>query len=229
MQIYFDFSGYSDMAVGLGLMFGFRLPQNFNSPYKAESITDFWRRWHISLSTWLRDYLYIPLGGNRRGGGRTYLNLLITMLLGGLWHGANWTFVLWGGYHGTLLALERMVGKRSLLWWAPLGIRRGGTFLLVMLGWIIFRAGDLGAVGSMCRGLAGWNGMEAGFGGVLSRNPLPYVLLGVTMLGAFLLPNTWDVKWKQGLVLAIGLVLLFVLCVMVIMVNTSSPFLYFQF
>ncbi len=112
-QIYFDFSGYSDMAIGLGRMIGFEFPKNFDSPYKADSITDFWRRWHISLSTFLRDYLYIPLGGNRKGPVRTYVNLIVVMLLGGLWHGANWTFVLWGAYHGTLLAFERFRGKRS--------------------------------------------------------------------------------------------------------------------
>ena len=112
-QIYFDFSGYSDMAIGLGRMFGFVIPENFRSPYLSESITDFWRRWHISLSTWLRDYLYIPLGGNRKGPRRTYINLALVMLLGGLWHGADWTFVVWGAYHGTLLAFERWMGKKS--------------------------------------------------------------------------------------------------------------------
>ena len=112
-QIYFDFSGYSDMAIGLGRMFGFVIPENFRSPYLSESITDFWRRWHISLSTWLRDYLYMPLGGNRKGPRRTYVNLALVMLLGGLWHGANWTFLVWGAYHGSLLAFERWMGKRA--------------------------------------------------------------------------------------------------------------------
>ena len=113
-QIYFDFSGYSDMAVGLALMMGFVLIQNFDSPYKADSITEFWRRWHISLSTWLRDYLYIPLGGNRKGPVRTYVNLMTVMLLGGLWHGASWNFVIWGAIHGGMLAFERAQGKDSL-------------------------------------------------------------------------------------------------------------------
>src|SRR6266566_1124109 len=112
-QIYFDFSGYSDMAIGLALMMGFVLIQNFDSPYKSESITDFWRRWHISLSTWLRDYLYVPLGGNRKGPLRTYMNLMTVMLLGGLWHGASWNFVIWGGIHGGMLAFERAQGKNS--------------------------------------------------------------------------------------------------------------------
>ena len=112
-QIYFDFSGYSDMACGLALMMGFVLIQNFDSPYQADSITDFWRRWHISLSTWLRDYLYIPLGGNRLGERRTYVNLMTVMLLGGLWHGASWNFVLWGAIHGGMLAFERAQGEGS--------------------------------------------------------------------------------------------------------------------
>ena len=111
-QIYFDFSAYSDMAIGLGLMLGFVFPKNFDSPYRSQSITEFWRRWHISLSTWLRDYLYIPLGGNRKGPRRTYVNLFIVMLLGGLWHGAAWTFVIWGALHGVLLLAERLRGAR---------------------------------------------------------------------------------------------------------------------
>ena len=114
-QIYFDFSGYSDMAIGLGLMLGFTFAKNFDAPYRAESITEFWRRWHISLSSWLRDYLYIPLGGNRRGAARTYVNLALVMLLGGLWHGASWNFVIWGGIHGSMLALERKHRKASFL------------------------------------------------------------------------------------------------------------------
>ena len=127
-QIYFDFSGYSDMASGLALMMGFVLIQNFDSPYQADSITDFWRRWHISLSTWLRDYLYIPLGGNRRGKVRTYVNLMLVMLIGGLWHGASWTFVIWGAIHGGMLAFERMQGKQGLLSRLPRPWRVALTF-----------------------------------------------------------------------------------------------------
>ncbi len=135
-QLYFDFSGYSDMAIGLGYLFGLRIPQNFNSPYKAAGIRDFWRRWHISLSTWLRDYLYINLGGNRGGALRTHLNLLITMLLGGLWHGANWTFVIWGGYHGVLLILDRVMEP----WWKsiPRVVYQLATFFAVVAGWVLF-------------------------------------------------------------------------------------------
>lgn len=138
-QLYFDFSGYSDMALGLAAMFGFRLPQNFNSPYKSASITEFWKRWHMTLSGWLRDYVYIPLGGNRNGSLRTYVNLLLTMLVGGLWHGASWTFVLWGGLHGLMLALERMgksVFPRFSL--GPFSVLP--TFLIAALLWVLFRA-----------------------------------------------------------------------------------------
>jgi alginate O-acetyltransferase complex protein AlgI len=131
VQIYFDFSGYTDMAIGMALLMGFHFPVNFRRPYLAAGITEFWRRWHISLSSWLRDYLYIPLGGNRHGRLRTYLNLMLTMLLGGLWHGADWKFVVWGGYHGGLLAAERAAGRR---------IPRVLTFALVSVGWVFFRA-----------------------------------------------------------------------------------------
>src|SRR5438552_5924423 len=143
-QIYFDFSGYSDMAVGLALMMGFVLIQNFDSPYRADSITDFWRRWHISLSTWLRDYLYIPLGGNRLGERRTYVNLSTVILLGGLWHGASWNFVLWGAIHGGMLAFERAQGRTGFYRRLPHGARVATTFLIVCLSWVFFRAKTLG-------------------------------------------------------------------------------------
>lgn len=224
MQIYFDFSAYSDMAVGLGLLFGFTFPQNFNSPYKATSVADFWRRWHISLSAWLRDYLYIPLGGSRLGPGRTYVNLFTTMLLGGLWHGANWTFLLWGGYHGLLLAAERATGRRAAANGAPAFLRQGLTFLLVMFGWLLFRCANLDQVGWMLAGLAGTNG-PGRFGG----DTLGALLLGAACALAWWGPNTWEIRWKLSLPLMIGLGLLFALCVCIMMVNTSSPFLYFQF
>jgi alginate O-acetyltransferase complex protein AlgI len=143
MQIFFDFSGYTDMAIGMALLLGFHFPVNFRRPYLAFSITDFWHRWHISLSRWLRDYLYIPLGGNRHGRWMTYRNLMLTMLLGGLWHGASWNFVIWGGFHGSLLSVERMMGRREFeqrppIWLYPL--RAVITFGLVCIGWVFFRA-----------------------------------------------------------------------------------------
>ncbi|MBU1908693.1 MAG: hypothetical protein KJ726_01445, partial [Verrucomicrobia bacterium] len=219
----------SSRVFGLGLMLGFRMPQNFNSPYKAVSITDFWRRWHISLSSWLRDYLYIPLGGSRLGPGRTYVNLFLTMLLGGLWHGANWTFVLWGGYHGVLLALERASGKRGLMPRAPLAMRRAATFLLVLFGWVLFRAGSLAQVAAMFRGLFGLNGPGGLIRAQIDATPLPYLLLLVTLAMAFAARNTWEIKWKNSWGLALFLAGLFIVCVATILVNTSSPFLYFQF
>jgi alginate O-acetyltransferase complex protein AlgI len=147
-QIYYDFSGYTDMATGCGRMFGFEFPPNFRHPYLSRSITEFWRRWHMTLSTWLRDYLYIPLGGNRLGRGRTYLNLAATMLLGGLWHGASWTFVAWGAWHGAGLALDKLrmelggrrTGDPAPVWESLLGW--AGTFLFVIVGWVFFRSQD---------------------------------------------------------------------------------------
>lgn len=144
LQLYFDFSGYSDMAIGLGRMLGFRLPENFARPYSSITVTEFWRRWHMSLSRWFRDYVYIPLGGNRRGAARTYLNLIIVFALTGLWHGANWTFLIWGLYHGALLIIERGFHLDV----APTGrgariARRALTMALVILGWVIFRSANL--------------------------------------------------------------------------------------
>src|SRR3954463_8348430 len=160
-QIYFDFSGYSDMAVGLALMLGFVLIQNFDSPYQATSITDFWRRWHISLSTWLRDYLYIPLGGNRLGEGRTYVNLMTVMLLGGLWHGASWNFVLWGAIHGGMLAFERAQGQDSSHRRLPTSLRIAITFFIVCLSWVFFRAKTLGQAVSTFKSLFGFAAVTA--------------------------------------------------------------------
>ena len=140
LQIYFDFSGYSDMAIGLGRMFGFHFLENFNYPYIARSIREFWRRWHISLSTWFRDYLYIPLGGNRHGAVRTGANLLLVFLLCGLWHGASWTFLIWGVYHGFFLVLERVPAVRRLLDRLPAPLQHAYVLLVVLVGWVFFRA-----------------------------------------------------------------------------------------
>lgn len=142
IQIYFDFSGYSDMAIGLGYMFGFRFEENFRNPYISRSITEFWRRWHISLSSWMREYLYIPLGGNRISSSRTYANLWIVFLLSGLWHGSNWTFIFWGAYHGLFLVLERAFWGRMLQRWSSL-LTIPLTFLIVLVSWVFFRADNL--------------------------------------------------------------------------------------
>jgi len=156
-QLYYDFSGYTDMAIGAALLFNIRLPINFNSPYRALDIQDFWRRWHITLSNWLRDYVYIPLGGNRRGPSRTYVNLLITFLLGGLWHGAGWTFVIWGAMHGVALCVQRLwqgAGRR-LHPWLALGV----TFLFVNFAWVFFRALTFDDALRLLKGMAGMNGI----------------------------------------------------------------------
>lgn len=155
LQLYFDFSGYADMAIGLGLMFGIKLPANFRSPYKSASIVEFWRRWHITLSSFLRDYLYIPLGGNRHGRLRANVNLLITMLLGGLWHGAGWQFILWGGVHGALLVINHYWRHLSR-WRLPRLLAVPLTLLVVMLAWIPFRADSLSTSLRMFKGLADW-------------------------------------------------------------------------
>lgn len=154
LQIYYDFSGYSDMAIGLGRMFGFHFQENFNYPYISQSIREFWRRWHISLSTWFRDYLYLPLGGNRHGVGRTYANLLIVFLLCGLWHGATWCFVIWGLFHGAFLVLERL---RLMRWLetSPAFVRHTYTLLAVMTGWVLFRSETLPQALAHLRAMAG--------------------------------------------------------------------------
>ena len=154
LQIYFDFSGYSDMAIGLARMFGFHFPENFDHPYTSASITEFWRRWHMSLSRWFRDYLYVPLGGNRRSPPRVTLNLAVVFLLCGLWHGASWTFVVWGAFHGALLGIER-AGFGRLLDAAPRVLRHGYTLAMVLVGWVFFRAETLPYAAAYIRAMSG--------------------------------------------------------------------------
>ncbi|MBX2836276.1 MAG: MBOAT family protein [Gammaproteobacteria bacterium] len=161
LQLYFDFSGYSDMAIGLGCLFGIRLPLNFNSPYKACSIIDFWRRWHMTLSRFLKDYLYIPLGGSQRGPTRTYVNLMIVMLLGGLWHGAGWTFVIWGGIHGLYLLINHAWRRWgwSLEGFVGRVFAQSLTLLAVVVAWVVFRAESMESAGRVLAGMAGFNGV----------------------------------------------------------------------
>jgi alginate O-acetyltransferase complex protein AlgI len=231
MQIYFDFSGYSDMAIGLGLMLGFVFAKNFDSPYKAESITDFWRRWHISLSSWLRDYLYKPLGGNRRGALRTYVNLGVVMLLGGLWHGAAWKFVVWGGFHGLLLAGERARGKRSLFARLPRPARTAITFALVSLAWVFFRSADLPHALRYMSAMGGVGVAEPAAGLLAGLIYQPYYLVTVAAatLVAFLAPQSWD--WTRRLPLWKALVCIVLLWISLVMLNTQAfnPFIYFIF
>lgn len=230
-QIYFDFSAYSDMAIGLGLMLGFVFAKNFDSPYRAESITDFWRRWHISLSTWLREYLYIPLGGNRRGPARTYVNLIVTMLLGGLWHGASWNFLIWGGIHGGMLAWERARGRTGFLHALPRAVRVASTFVIVLLAWVFFRASDLPAalryLGAMT-GLVQPEGGAALIGAIIHR-PYPVLSFFLAAVIVWLGRQTWDftqdITWpKVAACCGLGW-----LSMLVLETQDYNPFIYFIF
>jgi len=231
-QIYFDFCGYSDMAVGLGRMLGFEFPRNFDAPYRAESITDLWRRWHISLSSVLRDYLYFPLGGNRQGPTRTYVNLAVVMLLGGLWHGAKWNFVVWGAYHGLLLGYERWRGKQSLYDTWPRLVRVAVTFVLVLFSWVLFRADNLSAA---------WDYFGAMFGWVPPADTAP--LLGATLYTPYRLlvlllctalvfqplqAHDWALRPVDWPRLAVALPV-FALSLITLYSQAFNPFLYFQF
>jgi alginate O-acetyltransferase complex protein AlgI len=227
LQIYFDFSGYSDMAIGLGRMLGFEFPVNFDSPYKAKSITDFWRRWHITLSTWLRDYLYIPLGGNRFGELRTYLNLELTMLLGGLWHGASWNFVIWGAWHGSWLALERVLGKRAFWQSLPGPLGALPTFLLVTIGWVFFRAADVSGAFAHVRSMAGFTSAAWRAGVDLSAPALSLLALASALV--FLAPNTQQLLARPRPAIALLASALFVAALCQVAAQAYSPFLYFQF
>jgi alginate O-acetyltransferase complex protein AlgI len=219
-QLYYDFSGYSDMAIGLGYLFGIHIPQNFNAPYQALGIRDFWRRWHISLSTWLRDYVYIPLGGNRQGSARMNINLIITMFLGGLWHGANWTFVVWGLYHGVLLILDRIA--EPLTQRLPKLVYRFATLFLVTMGWVLFRSSDFNMA-------ADWLGKMFGFGVGTDRCPKDLLRwLALCLIAANTLPASWDFKFKpspaQATACAVALFVAYLF-----MNGQNTVFLYYQF
>jgi D-alanyl-lipoteichoic acid acyltransferase DltB (MBOAT superfamily) len=257
LQLYFDFSGYSDMAIGAARMFGIVLPQNFNSPYKARNIIEFWRRWHITLSRFLREYLYFPLGGNRLGTARRYANLTIVMVLGGLWHGAGWTFVLWGALHGAMLALNhgwhalrRRLGLAGEGGWPGLAAARALTFLAVALGWVLFRAVDLEAAGRIYAGMAGMGALVPADGAALVARPAETLALlaGVLAL-AMWAPNTQQIfaahrpalgwpegarpawggvlAWRPNVVWGVAVAALIIICSGAFW--TKSPFLYFQF
>lgn len=256
LQLYFDFSGYSDMAIGLGWMFNIELPVNFNSPYKAISISDFWRRWHITLSNFLRDYLYIPLGGNRKGELRRNLNLMITMFLGGLWHGAGWTFVVWGGLHGLYLVIDRQWQRLhiKLPWFLAWFI----TFFAVVMSWILFRSTSFQDAAFMIEAATGMKGivLPGKLGSILSwltplgvefkgqevLSALPYLpgtdatTLGInlgTIIGllavAIWCPNTQEImdKFQPRWWWAVGAGT--IICVCLLSLNQVSEFLYFQF
>jgi alginate O-acetyltransferase complex protein AlgI len=225
LQIYFDFSGYSDMAIGLALMFGLRLPFNFDAPYRAVSARDFWRRWHMTLSRFLRDYLYIPLGGNRCGPLRQAFNVVATMLLGGLWHGANWTFVAWGGLWGAALAVNHVWQSAGLR--LPVPVAWAATLLFAMAGWVLFRSPDFASAGAMFASLLGLHGA----GGIaLDREYVAALVLGagVALIGPTsqvaaldrLRPHPW-------LALPAGALMAFLL--LLIGGRLPNAFIYFQF
>ncbi len=238
IQLYFDFSGYSDMAIGLGLMMGFHFIANFDTPYISRSITEFWRRWHISLSVWLRDYLYIPLGGNRKGRARTYLNLMLVMLLGGLWHGANWTFALWGLWHGGWLAVERATGRARGAGLSGLAV----TLLIVLLGWVMFRAASVTEAFQVYGGMVGLHGIvpPPHTAIAVTSEALLFLCIGIAVAASEPWLNraarTWFDPAPSGpltvlnaavpsvLVITLGIV-----SVMKLAEQNFSPFLYFQF
>ncbi|MBD5416775.1 MAG: MBOAT family protein [Desulfovibrio sp.] len=236
LQLYFDFSAYSDMAVGAALLFNIRLPWNFDSPYKALDIQDFWRRWHITLSRWLRDYLYIPLGGNRKGKRRTLGNLVMTFLLGGLWHGAAWTFVIWGALHGIALAVHRL--------WRDAGLRLPRllgwflTFVFVSLAWVVFRAPDMQSLRRFAKGFLGLNGFSfsAPFQRGLSATvpgaeftPL-FVFVACALCMALLFPNSAAIlRWRPQKKLYLAAALSVVALISIFMPESTPEFIYSKF
>ena len=228
MQIYFDFSGYSDMAMGLAKMFGFRFPRNFRRPYSAQSMTDFWRRWHISLSRWLRDYVYIPLGGNRHGTARTYLNLWLIFFVCGLWHGANYTFVVWGIGHGILMVVERLGWWRPRGWWGQLT-----TFGWVMLLWVPFRADSMAATFDIWSAMVGLGSSLADRHTVTFLDPQSLLILTcaglITMMPQRWLQNSNSWLHTHQTVRAGGIALLALLALMQLISQGFTPFIYANF
>jgi alginate O-acetyltransferase complex protein AlgI len=221
LQLYFDFSGYSDMAVGLAFLLGFRFPQNFDSPYKALNVSDFWRRWNMTLSFWFRDYLFIPLGGSRHGRLRTFRNLAITMVLAGLWHGAAWTFVVWGALHGVFLIVHAACRNAGLTPRAA-ALSRAITFVCVVAAFVIFRAPSLGAAGDVLGAMVGLDGM----GSVAAGG---WFVAGIAALLVFVnaAPNTWQVRleWRPAYGVAVGVAL----AAAILTIAGPTPFLYFRF
>lgn len=230
LQIYFDFSGYSDMAVGLGKMFGFEFVQNFNFPYKATSIKDFWSRWHISLSSWFRDYVYIPLGGNKKGTARTVINILIVWSLTGLWHGAAWNFIAWGMFYGILLLAEKYLLK-DVLEKLPKALRYIGTMIVVMVGWVFFASENITNAFALIGSMTGFGGgfMDAQSKYLLSQNIFLIFVMGMSAVGVFdRLSIRQETRLIKGLRSAMYFII-FVLCVAYLISESYNPFLYFRF
>lgn len=231
LQLFFDFAGYSAMAIGIGAMLGFRFPENFNAPYLARNVAEFWRRWHISLSSWLRDYLYVPLGGSRRGNGRTVANLMLTMGIGGLWHGADsWNFLYWGLAHGAALSVVHLWRQRGPRLPAPLA--HAATLLFVMLGWTLFRSPDLATAGAMLGGQFGLHGLA--LGDALSNTlRAPVVLAYLLGIAWVIAPAAMAHRRHAGtaFALAAGIAPIagFLLSMALVASRGTVPFLYFQF
>jgi alginate O-acetyltransferase complex protein AlgI len=236
LQIYFDFSAYSDMAIGLARLFGFELLENFRRPYAALSITDFWRRWHISLSRWFRDYLYIPLGGNRKGSLRTYVNLITVFCLCGLWHGPNWTFVTWGLYHGFFLVLERALGLRTVAAERWVLARRIATLAVVIFGWVLFRSESLSGALHYMQAMVVPRNAPPGFDlySVLHlRNLFFFMVAFGAMLGSRHLPTFERLTHREGpvrgVLSALMVLVLLPYCSIFILGGVDHPFIYFRF
>lgn len=231
-QIYYDFSGYSDMAIGLGKMFGFDILENFNYPYMSRSISEFWRRWHISLGSWFKEYVYIPLGGNRKGSVRTYINLIVVFFLTGLWHGANFSFVLWGLYHGFFQILERL-GLKKFLDKSRI-ISTLYCFIIVNFGWVLFRANDsILGIQYIARMIMPWrySNLEINSWNYMDRKTVftgVCAFLGIGILKK-LVPEKLATKWKDSVLEAVYCVALLILCLAAVASDTYNPFIYFQF
>lgn len=230
LQIYYDFSGYSDMAIGLGKMFGFDFSENFNYPYISSSITEFWRRWHISLSTWFKEYLYIPLGGNKKGKTRTYINLWIVFFMTGLWHGASWNFIIWGLYHGLFMFIERLFFKKIIDKHKIVGVFYTG--FVVIIGWVFFRAPSLKSALNVLARMFTWNTTSV-IRISISTDLKFYLILGIAILLTGGLQKMWATKIEKSKLKSVAepiLILgLFVLSIMNLVSNTYNPFIYFRF
>lgn len=235
LQIYFDFSGYSDMAIGLGQMFGFKFMENFNYPYISQSIQEFWRRWHISLSTWFREYLYIPLGGNRKGPLRTYINLMIVFFATGLWHGSNWNFIIWGLFHGAFLVLERRYLGKYLESNKYKVLNHIYTLLIVMIGWVFFRAESMNHALSYLEQMFIPKAQQVYvIQEFLNIETVFVLIIGIILSGMiqqkyqFIKEWIWNQKIKSIVEIGVLSLLMFI-CITYLASGTYNPFIYFRF
>ena len=230
-QIYFDFSAYSNMAIGLGLMLGFHFPRNFNGPYRSKSITEFWKFWHISLTSWFRDYLYIPLGGNRVGTARLYFNLFLVMFVSGVWHGANWTFVCWGLYHAFFMIVERANNKNAFYYKAPKLVQVLITQVIVLFGWVLFRADSIGEAWRMWKSMFGFNAVSSA-DAILSAEiftPTCLFFMALAALLSFWKFRSFDWCSKVSPVRMAVALAIFIVAILALFTQSYNPFLYFQF